>query len=172
MDKNEYEEEDVVTTEEETETVETETEDEQDYKALYEAEKGRRKRAETDLEKAKAKSTTTHSNSTLSEEEIAKKVKDQLALEKLKDEDQLTDDELQEIKDFADVKKISLSEAIKSPVIKRLIEDSKEIKRSKEITSTDNRRVGSNKISDEQLLAKANSGKSLSEEEIIRLAKM
>jgi hypothetical protein len=161
------------TTDTGAETSDANGEEATDYKALYEAEKGRRKRAETDLEKAKSKPAEVKtSNSTLSEAEIAKKVKDELVKDKLVEEDGLTDDELKEIEEFALVKKVSLAEAIKSPVIKRLIEDSKEMKRSKEVTSTDNRRAGSNRLSDEQLLTKARADKPLTEEELVRLARM
>lgn len=178
MEKNEFEEDVLDTSIDESIDNEAEsdvaTEEEAlDYKALYEAEKGRRKRAETDLEKSKSKvEVKTTSNSSLSEEEIAKKVKDTIIRDRLVEENELTDEELQEIEEFASIKKITLSEAVKSPVVKRIIEDAKEIKRSRELTSTGNSRVGSAKISDTQLLAKANSGKPLSDEELTRLARM
>ena len=175
MEKNEFTDVEDTSTEELTDTETTTTDEEEvaDYKTLYEAERGRRRRAETDLEKAKSKQVEVKdSNSTLSEEAITRKIKDDLTRDKLKDEDGLTDEELSEIEEYATVKKLSLAEALKSSAIKRIIEDSKQMKRSKELTSTDNRRVGSNNVSDEQLLAKARQGKNLSDEELARLARI
>jgi len=71
----------------------------------------------------------------------------------------IDEDTLNEVQDYAKWKKISVSEALKSSAIKAIIEEKAENKRIAEATNTGTARRGSQKASDESLLANARAGK-------------
>lgn len=177
MEKNEeevLETEEVVETEEveETETEgETSEEEEVDYKALYEAEKGRRKRAESTVDKLK----------TTKSEEPKKEVKednlssflqealDEITVKGLKKQGFGSED-INDIKEYARLKKISVEDALEAEPVKRMLENATELSTSNKVLNKEPVKVSSGKLSDSQILAKAQTGKQLTDAELERLA--
>lgn len=67
-------------------------------------------------------------------------------------------EDLDEIIEFAQYKKIPIHEAIKSPVIKATLAEAEERRKSAQATHTASARRGSAQVSDDQLLANARKG--------------
>ena len=84
---------------------------------------------------------------------------------------ELDEEGLTEVMDFARYKKISVSEALKSPIMKAALAEKAENRRIAEATNTGSGRRGNSRISDEALLDSARSGNNLpdSEADIRRL---
>lgn len=84
----------------------------------------------------------------------------------------IEDEDIQEVVEYARFKKISVSEALKAPVIKSMLAEKAEQRKVAEGTSTGPARRGSGKVSDDALISNANSGKlPESDEDITRLVK-
>lgn len=82
------------------------------------------------------------------------------------------EDDIDEVLEYAKFKKISVSEALSSPVIKNTLETKSEQRRVAEATHTGTSTRGTAKISDETIIEKANKGElPESESDMIRLVK-
>lgn len=68
------------------------------------------------------------------------------------------EDTLSEVMDYAKYKKMSIAEALKSPLIKATLADRKETKRVADATNTGSARRGTSKTSDYSLLENARNG--------------
>lgn len=62
--------------------------------------------------------------------------------------------DIDQVRDYAQLKGISVSEALKTTFVKSLLSESEEIRRSAEVTTTGNRRAPTGKMSDEAFLKK------------------
>lgn len=79
-------------------------------------------------------------------------------------------DDLDEVLDYAKYKKISVSEALKSSVVKKTLEEKAEYRKTAEATNSGSNRRSSGKASDDTLLENARKGQlPESEEEMRRL---
>ena len=117
-------------------------------KSAYESQKIRAEKAEARAKAKQAeKSYSKQSNPELSTFDIIAVTKADLDEEGLK-----------EVMDFAKYKGISVSEALKSPVIKATLAEKEENKRVAEASNTSGGRRGSSKMSDEALLINAEKG--------------
>lgn len=136
----------------ELEEVESSTEEEEtvDWKAKALEEEARRKKAEETIEKAKKKSKTAPSVATngLSTADI-------IALTRAN----IEDEDIDEVIDYAKYRKISVSEALKSTVVKATLSEKAEERKSAQAvyTGSGTRRAGGS-ISDERLMADAQKG--------------
>lgn len=136
-------------------TVDTDEDEEIDYKAEYEKTKAiaenqkiRAEKAEAKLKSSPADKGETYKKSNeLSAFDLSAIVKADI------DEDTLT-----EVMEYAKFKKISIADALKSPVIKATITEKTENKRVAEATNTGTARRGSSKASDFTLLENARKG--------------
>ena len=82
----------------------------------------------------------------------------------------IAEDDISEVLDFAKYKGISVSEALKSPVVKNTLAQKKEERTVAQATNTGSARRGTSKVTDDKLLANANSGiLPESDEDIARL---
>lgn len=68
------------------------------------------------------------------------------------------EDDIDEVKDFAKLKGISIADALKSNVVKAIISDREDIRKTANATHTGTTRKSSARISDEELLEKASKG--------------
>lgn len=68
------------------------------------------------------------------------------------------EDDIDEVVEYAKFKNISVAEALKSSVVKTMLSESSEIRKSAEATNTSKVRKGSTKVSDEALLEKLSKG--------------
>lgn len=83
----------------------------------------------------------------------------------------VSEEDFDEVVEFAKFKKISVSEALKLPVLKTILSDKSEQRKSALATSTGSSRRSNAKLSDEALLENANKGiMPDSDEDIRRLA--
>jgi hypothetical protein len=121
---------------------------EKDYEELYKNQRIRAEKAEQELKKFREKPTETKSDSNLSQ-------KDLIALIKA---DVTEDDDIQEVVDYAKLKKVSVSEAIKSNVLRSILDNNKEERATARATSVGNKREGQSYANDDALLSKAKSG--------------
>ena len=81
-------------------------------------------------------------------------------------------DDIKEVIDYAKYKGISIQEALKSNVIKSMLDDNAEKRKSAEVANSGSAKKSSSKLSDEALIEKANSGKlPESDADLIRLIK-
>lgn len=80
----------------------------------------------------------------------------------------INDEDVDDVVEYARFKKISISEAIKSNVVKSLIADKEEKRKVAQATNTGTVRRSSSKLSDDALMEKANKGADLSDEEMAR----
>lgn len=119
--------------------------------------KTRAEKAEQELKKNKPNGEGSPQNPEFS-------IKDQVALGKINEED------IDEVVRVAKVLGKSVSEAMKDPVLKTILDNREELRTSANVANTNNVRRGSVKVSDEELLSKANTGKlPESDDEIARL---
>jgi hypothetical protein len=86
-----------------------------------------------------------------------KKEKDEFSLQDIRALSDVHDDDVQDIVDFAKLKGISISEAKKNSVIKSILSDRTEERRSAEATETKGKKLSS-QTSPEAILAKASKG--------------
>lgn len=146
-------------------SVEEESEAEEvDYKAEFEKTKAELEKAQRAIEKNKQKAKT----STAATEGLS--TADILALSKA----DVDTEDLDEVLDYAKYKKISISEALKSSVLKNTLQERIEQRKSAEaVTTKGTRRAASSQVSDDRLLADAQNGIFPDrEEDIARLAKL
>lgn len=145
--------------EEETE----EEEDTTDWKAVATEEKAKREKAEQTIIKAKQKPKTESTSNGLSTLDI-------IALTRAN----IADEDIDEVLDWANHKKISVAEALKSTVIKATIsERAEERKSAQAVHSGGGTRRAGNVVSDERLLADATKGiMPDSEADIAKLARL
>lgn len=95
-------------------------------------------------------------------------IKDLLALT----ENKVSGDDIDEVVEYAKFKKISISEALKSPVVKATLAEKSQIRASASAAHTGNAKRGSTRLSEDALLDKARNGDMPdSEEDIARLWK-
>jgi hypothetical protein len=169
-----YEDEEVVETEspeveleevEDTEEVESETEEVEEA-VDWEA---RAKKAEQTIINAKNKKAPR-------EEAPAAKTDSKLSIFDQKaifNADIETQEDLDEILDYADRKGISVADALKSTVIKATLNENAEIRNSAKAVNTGTGRRASGTVTDAQLMANATNGKMpSSDEDIAKLARM
>lgn len=84
-----------------------------------------------------------------------------------------TQEDLDEILDYAERKNISVADALKSTVIKATLAENAEIRNSANAVNTGTGRRASGTVTDAQLMANANKGKMpSSDEDIAKLARM
>ncbi len=124
-------------------------EEEKDYKSLYENQKIRAEKVEKELKGFKSK----------------EEVKEEVKTEGLSQRDFLTiakadvhEDDLDDVLDYAKFKKIDVKEALASGVIKSLLAERKETRRTAEATSTGSKRSGVKGKDGTELLRDAESG--------------
>lgn len=67
-------------------------------------------------------------------------------------------DDVEEVLEYARFKGISISEALKAPVVRATLQQNDEMRKTAQATSTGPSRRGSSRISDEQLLSDARKG--------------
>lgn len=95
-------------------------------------------------------------------------IKDLLALT----ENKVSEDDIDEVVEYAKFKKISISEALKSPVVKATLADKAQIRASASAAHTGSAKRGSTRLSEDALLDKARKGDMPeSEDDIARLWK-
>jgi hypothetical protein len=119
---------------------------EKDYEELYKNQRIRAEKAEKELKKREKPETK--SDSDLSQKDLISLIK----------ADVTEDDDIQEAIDYAKLKKVSVSEALKSNVLRSILDNNKEERATARATSVGNRRKGASYPSDESLLSKASSG--------------
>ena len=149
---------------EETEEVESETEEEEiDWEA-------RAKKAEATIIKAKNKPRAPKEEASAPQTDSKLSIFDQKAIFNA---DIDTQEDLDEILDYAQRKGMSVSDALKSPVIKATLTESADIRNSAKAVNTGTGRRASGTVTDAQLMANASSGKMpSSDEDIAKLARM
>ena len=149
----------------EVEEQETEQEDETEVEQIdWEA---RAKKAEAAIIKAKSKPKT---EAKQSKPDGKLSTFDMLALQKANIE---TQEDLDEIIDYAERKNISVAEALKSPVIKATLNENAQIRNSAQAVNTGSGRRAGGTMTDAQLMANAANGKMpSSDEDIAKLARM
>lgn len=82
-------------------------------------------------------------------------------------------DDIDEVREYAQLKKISIAEALKTSIVKSILSEKAEQRKSAEASNTGGSKRGSGKVTDEALLAKAAKGEMPdSDEEIQRLYKL
>lgn len=81
------------------------------------------------------------------------------------------DDDVSEITDFAKYKGISIAEAKKHPTISVYLKNRAEERKTAEATNTGGGRKGTSRTTDDDLLEKVNKGEELSDDEMTRAAK-
>lgn len=69
------------------------------------------------------------------------------------------EDDIDEIVEFSQFKKISIAEALKTNTVKKILSEKQEMRRTAEATSTGTVKRSSTKVSDEDIVSNANSGK-------------
>lgn len=85
----------------------------------------------------------------------------------------VAEEDVQDVVDYAKLKKVSVSEALKSSIVKSIIEEKEEMRKTALATHTGVSKKGSAKTTDEQLVSKAQKGEiPESEEEIQRLYRL
>lgn len=118
---------------------------------------GRLKRAETKLARSKETTTTTDTSNTLSS-------KDVIAIAK----SNISDEDIDEVLDFAKYKNISVSEALKSGYITSMVREKAEMRKTAEVTHSGTVRNSTGKVTADQILQKAERGE-LSENDMDKL---
>jgi len=70
----------------------------------------------------------------------------------------VSEDDIDDVVDYAKFKNISVSEALKSSAVKAIIAEKTEFKKTAEVSNTSNARRGSSKVSDDVLLSNLSKG--------------
>jgi LPS O-antigen subunit length determinant protein (WzzB/FepE family) len=84
----------------------------------------------------------------------------------------INEEDIGEVEDYAKYRGISIAEALKSSVVKTLISEKEEIRKTAQATNTSNARRGSSQVSPETLLNKARKGEvPESDEDIMKLVR-
>ena len=84
---------------------------------------------------------------------------------------EVSPDDVGEVKDYASLKKISVAEALKTDFVKSLLKEKEEQRKSAQVANTGGSKRTSSKVSDDALLAKAQTGE-VSDEDVERLVRM
>lgn len=137
-------------------------EDENDLEAenakLKKAYEDQKRRAEIAESKVKSvKPVTTQTNSTLT-------VKDGFALAKAN----VNDEDIDDVLEYANFKKISVADALKSSVVKSLLAEKEEFRTSQQASTSSTTRRATPKITDDTILENARQGKLGDSEDEIR----
>jgi hypothetical protein len=82
------------------------------------------------------------------------------------------EDDLDEVIDYAKYKKISIGEALKSGVVKTLLKDKEEQRKTAAATNTGTARRSSVKVSDEEVVAQSERGQVPEDPEVLARARM
>jgi hypothetical protein len=112
----------------------------------------------------KKKATTPKTEVTATQNEPALSFKDSFALAKANVEE----DDIEEVADYAKLKKITITEALKSNFVKSLLKEKEEFKKSQEASTTPNTKRATPKITDDVILDNARKGKMPESEDEIR----
>ena len=136
------------------ENTEGEEQEDIDYKALYEREKEIARNQKIRAEKAeeRAKKPEVKTQSSKKDNELS--TMDIIALSKAN----IDTEDMPEVLEYAKFKGISISEALKSPLIKATIQERVEMRNVASATNTGAARRSSGKVSDETLIANASKG--------------
>ena len=174
MEKNDYKDTELEETNLDTQEEETQEEGEEgelDYKKLYEAEIGRRRRAEKEAKNAKDSPKETLKETLkekVSTDNVQLTTAEIIALAKA----EVSDEDIEEIMDYSKFKNISVKEALNSSVVKTLLKEKAEHRKSEEVSYSGTARKGTAKVSNEAILANAQSGVNLTKDELRRLAEI
>lgn len=142
--------------------------EEVDYKALYEKEKEIAKNQKIRAEKAEARDKKPEAKSESFKKDNDLSTMDIIALSKAN----IETEDMSEVLEYAKFKGISISEALKSPLIKATIAEKVEMRNTANATNTGGAKRSSGKVSDETLIANASKGNlPESDEDIDRLVK-
>lgn len=88
-------------------------------------------------------------------------------------ENKVAEEDIEEVKDYANLKGISIAEALKTPVVKTILSDKTEQRNTANAANVGGSKRSSGKVSDDALLSKAEKGElPETEEEIQRLYKI
>ena len=158
LDSQNQETEEVLNTEEVEETVaDTETEDKPKYTESEMKSYARAKKAEAEARQLKKELDALKAPKESSEKQDAQLTPmDAIMLSK----SNITEKEdIEEVVAFANFKKISISDALKNNTVKAILAEKSEQRATAEATNTGAARRGSNKLTDEQVLANAEKGK-------------
>lgn len=91
-------------------------------------------------------------------------IKDTFALMKA----DVSEDDIEDVAEYAKFKKISIAEALKSSVVKSMIAEKEEFRKSQEASTTPNAKRGTPKVTDDVILENARKGKLGESEEDIK----
>lgn len=80
------------------------------------------------------------------------------------------EEDIAEVEEYAKFKGISIAEAIKAPMVKTLLNEKQEVRKTAQATNTGNVRKGQAKVSGETLLAKARAGEAVADPEALAQA--
>lgn len=95
-------------------------------------------------------------------------MRDYLALAKA----DISADDIEEVQEYASLKKVSISEAMNAPVIKAILREKAEQRKASEATNTGTAKRSVSRVTDEQLVERAKKGEMPeSEDDMIRLIK-
>lgn len=153
-------EESVETTETEETGVDVEAEVKKATATLY----ARMKKAEEDAKAARAalaNKTSETKPQTSSDEDI-------IAIINAK----VNTDDVSEVKEYAKFKGISVAEALKTSVVKTLLAEKEEMRKTANATNTRGSRVNSTKVAPSDLLAKARAGEKVEDTDALALARL
>jgi hypothetical protein len=84
----------------------------------------------------------------------------------------VSDDDMDEVIDFAKYKKISVAEALKSSTVKGLLKEKEESRKTAQATNTGTARRGSVKLSDEEIVERAMRGELPEDPSVLARAQM
>lgn len=70
----------------------------------------------------------------------------------------VSQDDIEEVAEYASLKKISVADALKSNVVKAILQEKEEIRKTSEASNVGNARRVSSQVSDESLIEKARNG--------------
>ena len=166
---------DISNNDEEVEDVKSETEREEEEESVEEI-----KSKLEESEKARIKAEENYLNQRIRAEKAEKGNKDFKPIQKtgeLSTRDAITlmkanvpEEDIDEVVEYAKFKKLPLSDALKDSVVKSILADKAEMRRTAEASNTGSARRGSSKVSNESLLEKASKGEMPdSQEDIERL---
>ncbi len=171
MEENQNGDDDTLNTSEEVSDLDTETQDESSNDLQTELEKAKQLAENYKIRAEKA-------------ERVAKQVKQPEVKPEAKSEDlsqtdfyalvkaNVAEEDISEIKDYANLKKISITEALKTSFIKSYLGDKEEQRKVAQATNVSNVRRGSSQVSEEVLEENARQGKLPTDDnEIKRLAR-
>jgi len=84
----------------------------------------------------------------------------------------VNEEDISEVSDYARMKGISISEALKSPIVRTILKDKEEERNVANATNTSSSKRASSKVSDDVLITKASKGElPEGDDEIVRLIK-